>query len=467
MRILIHGINFHPESAGVGKYTGEMASWLAGRGHEVRVVTAPPHYPQWRVSPEYRAWKYSRERRPVRGGSECTPRSSVSSAVEMEVFRCPIWVPGTPRGTSRLLLLASFGLSSWPAMLWQVAWRPDVVLLVEPTLFCSLQALFVAFCTGAKAWLHVQDFEVDAAFELGDLSSSRLRNWVFAIERRLLSHTDRVSTISARMLDRLIAKGVDPSRCVLFPNWVDTTAIHPLHGPSPLRRELGIAEQTFVALYSGSMGKKQGLDLLVDVARALSNRANLRFVFCGEGSYRHTFAEKVKDLPNVSLLPFQPTERLNDLLNLADIHLLPQRADAADLVMPSKLTGMLASGRPVLATAHHGTQLASALRGLGIVVPPGDPDAFVSAVLELAADKDLRLMLGQEARRYALTHLDSLVILDQFEQSLLAVCGICGGRSKDEQAHGGANETPPRDLRTTFVEPPSTVGVANTRKPCV
>jgi colanic acid biosynthesis glycosyl transferase WcaI len=395
------------------------------------------------------------------------PRSSVPSAVDMEVFRCPIWVPATPRGASRLLLLASFGLSSWPAMLWQVAWRPDVVLLVEPTLFCSLQALFVAFCSGAKAWLHVQDFEVDAAFELGDLPSSRLRDWAFAIERRLLSRTDRVSTISARMLDRLIAKGVEPSRCVLFPNWVDTTAIYPLPGPSPLRRELGIGEQTIVALYAGSMGKKQGLDLLVDAARALSNRANLRFVVCGEGSYRHTFAEKVKDLPNVSLLPFQPTERLNDLLNLADIHLLPQRADAADLVMPSKLTGMLASGRPVLATAHHGTQLASAVRGLGIVVPPGDPDAFVSAVLELAADKDLRLMLGQEARGYALTHLNSLVILDQFEQSLLAVCGICGGRSKDEQAHGGANETPPRELRTTFVEPPRTVGVANTRKPCV
>jgi len=296
MRILIHGINFHPESAGVGKYTGEMAIWLASRGHQVRVVTAPPHYPQWRVSPEYRAWKYSRERYPVRGGSECMPRSCVPSAVQMEVFRCPIWVPGTPRGASRLLFLASFGLSSWPAMLWQVAWRPDVVLLVEPTLFCSLQALFVAFCSGAKAWLHVQDFEVDAAFDLGDLSSSRLRNWAFAIERRILSRSDQVSTISARMLDRLIAKGVDPSRCVLFPNWVDTNAIHPLPGPSPIRRELGIPEHTLVALYSGSMGKKQGLDLLVDVARALSNRANLRFVFCGEGSYRQTFTKRVKDL---------------------------------------------------------------------------------------------------------------------------------------------------------------------------
>jgi colanic acid biosynthesis glycosyl transferase WcaI len=128
---------------------------------------------------------------------------------------------------------------------------------------------------------------------------------------------------------------------------------------------------------------------------------------------------------------------------------------------------MLASGRPVLATAHDGTQLARVVRGLGTVVTPGDLDAFVSALVELAADKDLRLMLGQEARRYALTHLDSLMILEQFEQSLIAVCGISEAYSKNELAQSGANDTPPRDLRTNFVEPPSTLEVTNSRKPCV
>ncbi len=402
MRILIHGINFHPEAAGVGKYTGEMAHWLAAAGHEVRVVTAPPHFPQWRVSTGFRAWKYDWQQLP-------------SQAKKMEVCRCPIWVPKCPNGLKRLLHLASFALSSLPVMLWQTRWHPDLVLAIEPTFFCAPQALLAARWSGARAWLHVQDFEVDAAFELGDISSPHLRSWALAIEQWLLSAFDRVSTISGRMMDRLVQKRVDSPRCLL----------------------------------------------------RLSHRPDLRFVFCGEGSYRQTLVEKAKDLPNVTLLPVQPSERLNDLLNLADIHLLPQRADAADLVMPSKLTGMLASGRPVLATADHGTQLARAVRGLGIVVPPGNLDAFVSAILDLAADKDLRLMLGREARRYALTHLDSLVILDQFEQSLLAVCGISGGCSKDEQAQGGANETLPRDLRTNFVEPPSTLGVINTRKPCV
>jgi colanic acid biosynthesis glycosyl transferase WcaI len=443
-----------------------MAHWLAAGGHEVHVVTAPPHNPQWCVQPGHSAWRYDRQQLRVPARREKTLGSALSSAGEkMEIFRCPIWVPKSPHGLNRLLYLASFALSSLPVMLSQIRWHPDIVLVVEPTFFCAPQALLAARWSGAKAWLHIQDFEVDAAFELGDLASSRGQNFAFALERWLLRKFDRVSAISEQMVRRLHRKGVDPSRCVYFPNWVDTSSIYPLSYPSCFRQELGIGEDTVVALYSGSMGKKQGLDLLVEVAGRLSHRSDLRFVFCGEGSYRQVLAEKSKGLSNLTIIPFQPSERLNDLLNLADIHLLPQRADAADLVMPSKLTGMLASGRPVVATAHSGTQLASAAQGLGIVVPPGDPDAFVSAVLELTADKDLRLTLGQEARRYALTHLDSPLILEGFEQSLVAVCGISGRRGKDEEAQAGANETLHRDLRTDDVESPNLVGVNDIRKP--
>jgi colanic acid biosynthesis glycosyl transferase WcaI len=364
-----------------------------------------------------------------------------------------------------LIYLASFALTSLPVMLQQTLWRPDLVLLIEPTFFCAPQALLAARWSRAKAWLHIQDFEVDAAFELGDLASSRGLDFAFTLERWLLRKFDRVSAISEQMVRRLNLKGVDPSRCVLFPNWVDTKVIYPLPYPSSFRQELGIDENTVVALYSGSMGKKQGLDLLVDVARRLSYRSDLRFVYCGEGFYRQVLAEKSKNLTNVSFIPLQPTQRLNDLLNLADIHLLPQRADAADLVMPSKLTGMLASGRPVVATAHDGTQLGSAVHGLGIVVPPGDADAFASAVLGLADDKQLRLMLGQKARKYALTHLDSPVILNLFEQSIVAVCGISGRRSKNEEVQAGMIETLSRDLPSDFVESSNSVGAANTRKP--
>src|SRR6266576_3318195 len=189
MRILIYGINFHPEPTGIGKYTGEMTNWLAGRGHEVRVVTAPPFYPQWRVLPGSRAWKYSRERFRLQNGNGNGKTASGQHAQGpyAEIFRCPIWVPENPKGAKRLLHLASFGLSSVPQIVRQVRWLPDIVLLVEPTLFCALQTLLVARWSGAKAWLHIQDFEIDAAFELGDFSSSRVRDWALAVERRMLS----------------------------------------------------------------------------------------------------------------------------------------------------------------------------------------------------------------------------------------------------------------------------------------
>jgi len=424
MRILIYGINFYPEPTGVGKYTGEMTQWFAGRGHEVRVVTAPPSYPLWRVFPGYRSWKYSRETFRPQNGNGTSAHGGPDPAPGIEVFRCPIWIPKNPNGLKRLLHLASFGLSSARAIIRQIGWSPDIVLLVEPTLFCALQTLLVAYWSGAKAWLHIQDFEVDAAFGLGDLSLSPVRGFAFAAESRIMSAFHRVSAISKRMVDRLSVKGVDPSRCILFPNWVDTGEIFPLEGPSPFRKELGIAESAVVALYSGSMGKKHGLELLVDAARRLSRRPDLRFVFCGEGPSRQMLADKARNVPNVTLLPVQRADRLNDLLNLADIHLLPQLADAADLVMPSKLTGMMASGRAIIATALPGTQLFEALEGVGIVTPPGDVGAFVSALSRLVEEPALRGLLGEAARSYAVSHLSREEILHRFERSMLDVCGI-------------------------------------------
>jgi colanic acid biosynthesis glycosyl transferase WcaI len=413
VRILIHSINFPPEPTGIGKYTGEMAEWLAARGHAVRVVTAPPHYPQWQVFPGYSAWWWGRE--------ECVP--ALASTGTLEVFRCPLWVPRVPRGWRRILHLTSFALSSWPAMLRQIAWRPDVVLLIAPPLFCSPQALCVARLSGSVAWLHVQDFEVDAAFQLTDFSSLRLRRSLEAVERVLMGRFARVSAVSERMVERLAAKGVDSTRGLLFPNWVDTSVIYPLQRPRRLRDELGIGHQTVVALYSGSMGKKQGLQLLLEASRRLPSRPAIRLVICADGPGREAFAQMAQQAGSVRLLPLQPADRLNELLNLADIHLLPQLADAADLVMPSKLTGMMASGRAIVATAPAGTQLATVLEGRGIVTPPGDVDALVAAIVRLAEDPALRRRLGEEARKYAVCHMNREEILERFDLALMSARG--------------------------------------------
>lgn len=404
MKILLYGINHAPELTGIGRYTGDLAAWLAAQGHAVRVVTAPPYYPAWQVGAGHSAWRWTRER--------------LDGA---EVWRCPLWVPRRPGGLTRVLHLLSFALSSLPVVLRQVVWRPDVVWVVEPPLFCAPTALLAGRLAGARTWLHVQDYEVDAAFDLGLLKGARARRIVQGAERWLMRRFDRVSTISRRMLDRAASKGVDPARLVLFPNWVELPHNLPSGGDWAYRAELAIPPDAMVALYSGNMGAKQGLELLGEAARACADDPRLWFVFCGGGVGRDGLRAQCAELERVRFIDLQPAERLPDLLAMADVHLLPQRADAADLVMPSKLTGMLASGRVVLATAGPGTELAAVLAGSAVVVPPGDATAFTAALRTLAADADTRARLGAAGRAHAVAHMERSAVLFTFERALTGI----------------------------------------------
>jgi colanic acid biosynthesis glycosyl transferase WcaI len=145
------------------------------------------------------------------------------------------------------------------------------------------------------------------------------------------------------------------------------------------------------------------------------------FVFCGNGAGRADLVARCAGLANVRFMDLQPAQRLPDLLATADIHLLPQRADAADLVMPSKLTGMLASARAVVATAHVGTELATVVQTCGLVVPPEDPVALAQAVRTLAADPVLREQLGASGYLCAQAHLDRDAVLQRFEADVAEV----------------------------------------------
>ena len=220
------------------------------------------------------------------------------------------------------------------------------------------------------------------------------------------------------MVAKLAEKGVAPASRRLFPNWVDTKAIHP--APSSLRGELGLPPGAVVALYSGNMGEKQGVETLADVARALAG-SPVVMLLAGAGAAEARLRSATSDLPQVRWLPLQPVERLSDLLNAADMHLLPQRADAADLVMPSKLAFMLASGRPVVAGAALGTALARAIEGAGIAVPPGDAGAMADAARALAEAPERRLKLGEGARARAMATWDREPILAGFESDLAAL----------------------------------------------
>ncbi|MFM0152602.1 glycosyltransferase WbuB [Paraburkholderia sediminicola] len=440
MKILIYGLNYAPELTGVGKYTAEMAALLASRGHEVRVVCAPPYYPEWRVATGYVSWRYQRE---MRDG--------------VTIWRAPLWVPARPSGLKRMLHLASFAVSSLPLLARQVLWRPDAAMLIAPTLMCAPAALALARIARARAWVHIQDFEVDAAFDLGLLKSSRAARVARWIESTLLRRFDTVSSITQQMSARLVAKGVEPSRVVCLPNWVDVSTIFPLTRASDYRRLLGIPADQKVVLYSGNMGAKQGIETLADAAASLVARADVTFVFCGSGAAKESLLERCAGLTNCVFIPLQPADRLNELLNLADIHVLPQRGDAADLVMPSKLTGMFASGRAVVAMARRGTGLYEAVSPRGVVVPPDNVKALAAAITVLASDRERRAALGKAARSYAERALSPESTIATFEARLAALVRESHGkRAKAEVPYFGgprpSTATAPRQRKPATTE---------------
>ena len=405
MKIVLLSMNFAPELTGIGKYSGEMADELVRRGHEVVVVCAPPYYPSWNLSEGYSNQAYMREQ----------PKPGLT------VVRCPVWLPRRLSGLSRLLHLASFAISSFPVLMRLAMSRPDLVFVVAPALFSAPAGWLTARLAGATAWLHVQDFEMDAAFELGILKGAFVRKLVREGERRLMCAFDRVSTISRLMLRRLDAKGVAIEQRELLPNWVDLDQVTPGGRSLALRRTLSIDENQKVCMFSGTLNRKQGLGAVIDAARLLAAHRDIVFVICGSGELRTSLEEASRDLPNVRFLDLQPLERLNELLNMADIHLLPQLRGAADLVMPSKLGGMLASGRPVIAAAAHGTEIANIVEGCGLVTEPECARGIADAILELAVDDGRRLLLGVAARDCAQRNFGTTAVFERLGASLARV----------------------------------------------
>lgn len=405
LKILIHGLNYAPEKVGVGRYTGELGEWLVDRGHEVRVVTAPPYYPDWQEKGGKVVGGYRREK--LSG---------------VDVMRCPLWVPKEPSGLKRLLHLFSFAASSTPVALRQATWRPDVVIMVEPTLFCLPASWVAAKFSGVPLWVHVQDFELEAALGLGIMRQKAARRLFYTIEGVLLRRADRLSTITEAMRRWTVKKGVSAAKTTVFPNWTDARFARPVESDAVVRREFGAGPGETLVMYAGNMGEKQGLDVVLDAAERLGGREDIRFALIGEGAVRERLERSAaeRELENVRFYPLQPSERLPEVLAAGDIHLVTQRRGAADLVMPSKLTNILAAGRPAIATADPDTELYRVLteHDCGVVVPPEDVEELTTAIERLTDDAPGRARLAGNAREYARAYLDKEKILRRFEDEL-------------------------------------------------
>ncbi|KQB51548.1 colanic acid biosynthesis glycosyltransferase WcaI [Pseudomonas endophytica] len=398
MKILLYGINYSPELTGIGKYSGEMAAWFAAQGHEVRVITAPPYYPDWKVWQGYSTWRFNKRQE-----------------AGVTVIRCPLYVPPRPTALKRLLHLASFSLSSAFAVMAQLGWKPDRVILVVPTLFCAPQALALAKLTGATSVLHVQDYEVDALFGLSIAKGEKLKRWAFAVERALLRSFDRVSTISSGMLRRAEAKGVAKDQLRFFPNWSETARFQNVPRNPELLRRLGVNPDKRVLLYSGNIGEKQGLECVIEAAQRLGDRSDLVFLVVGEGAGKARLQElsQQRNLSNVVFAPLQPYEDLPALLASADCHLVIQKRGAADAVLPSKLTNILAVGGNALITADPDTSLGALCTeypGIAALIEPESVDALIDGIETVLAMP----LPNPIATGYACEFLDKDQILTRF-----------------------------------------------------
>ncbi len=405
MRLLIHGMNYAPELLGIGRYTGELGAYLAARGHQVTVLAAAPYYPQWRVREDYRPQRWRRE---WRDG--------------VEVLRAPQYVPARVSGLGRLLQESSFAGSClywWSTCLWRRPW--DALVAVSPPMTSGLVPGLLARRLGVPLVIHVQDLQLDAARELGILRQPLLLAGLTRLELRLFGQARVVTTISRSMAARLAAKGVPPARLRVLANWADLDKVQPGPRLNALRRELGLTSET-VVLYAGNLGEKQGLEVILEAAALTRGQPSLRYLIAGAGAARERIKLRAQDLglDNLTFLPLQSNNRLPILLAAADLHLVVQRRQAADLVMPSKLANIMAAGRPFIATAGEATELArvTTQSRAGLVVPPEDGWALAQAVLGLAADPGAREEMGVQARRYAEAFWDRERILRQWEELL-------------------------------------------------
>lgn len=401
MKILVYGINYSPELTGIGKYTGEMVEWMASQGHEVRVITAPPYYPEWQVGKHYSSWRYRREE----GAAT--------------VWRCPLYVPKQPSTLKRLIHLGSFALSSFFPLMAQRRWKPDRIIGVVPTLFCTPGMRLLGKLSGARTLLHIQDYEVDAMLGLGMAGKGKggkVARMASAFERSGLHNVDYVSTISRSMMNKAQEKGVAAEKVIFFPNWSEVARFRDVAPAdvAALRAQLGLAEAHKIVLYSGNIGEKQGLENVIDAAAALSDKP-WQFVIVGQGGGKARLEKMARErgLQNIQFFPLQSYDALPALLKMADCHLVVQKRGAADAVLPSKLTNILAVGGNAVITAEAHTelgQLCTSLPGIAVCVEPESVPALVAGIEQaLTMPKE-----NTVARDYAERTIEKENVLSQF-----------------------------------------------------
>ena len=400
MRILIYSYNYHPEPIGIAPLMTELAEGLVKRGHQVRVVTAMPNYPERKIYQDYRGKFYLTE---YKNG--------------VKIQRSYVWIRPQPNLIDRVMLDASFVFTSFLPALF--GWRPDVILSTSPSLPVCLPTTLLGWLHRCPVILNLQDILPDAAVHVGLLKNKSLIRVFSILEKFAYRSANKISVIADGFVDNLVSKKVPTEKIVQIPNWVDVNFIRPMQQEKNAFRVEHKLENKFVVLYSGNIALTQGLETVVKAAAKLRDISDIAFVIVGEANGLQRLQEECNKCgaSNVMLLPFQPRERLPEMLAAADVGLVVQKKNVISFNMPSKIQVLLASGSAIVASVPDSGTAARAIRqsGGGVLVPPEEPSGLADAVLDLYKHPEKVKTLGYNSRKYAVEQYSFDQALNNYE----------------------------------------------------
>jgi len=400
MNVLVMGMNYAPEQTAIGPLTTELCEYLVSQGHRVSMITAFPHYPEWRIWGGYRGKLFLREN--INGVS---------------VYRGYVYVPGKPNTWQRILYDSSFSIS---AFLWGLTIRDvDVVLAISPPVQLGLLAWVLGKIKRATFVFQLQDLIIDAAVALGMLKNPRAIRLARILEGFIYGKAQAILVVCQGFADNLKNRGVPESKILVLSNWVDTKFISLLEGNKSFRHAHNLNDKQFVILHAGNMGAKQGLDNVIQAGKQLEDQNDVLFLLVGDGSDKARLVDMAtrEGMSNVRFLPLQPRGMLPQMFSAADLLLLNQRADVVDMVIPSKLLTYMAAGHPIVAAVHSDSEAAKYIRraDCGLVIPPEEPEFLAEAICQIQAQPELALRLGQNARAFAEEHFARDRVLQQYD----------------------------------------------------
>ncbi|MEH2096006.1 colanic acid biosynthesis glycosyltransferase WcaI [Nostoc sp. 'Peltigera membranacea cyanobiont' 213] len=400
MHILIYSYNYHPEPIGIAPLMTELAEGLVKRGHEVRVITGMPNYPQREIYDEYRGKWYVNEQ-----------KNGVT------IQRSYLRIKSKPNLLDRLLLELSFVFTSLPQVF--KGKRPDMIILTVPPLFGTLPATIFSWLYNCPLILNVQDILPEAAVRVGLLKNKWMIRTLTALEKFAYRTAHTISVIADGFSENLVNKGVPVNKIVCIPNWVNINFIRPLPKHNNAWRHTHQLDGKFVVLYSGNIALTQGLETVIEAAVCLRHIKDIVFVIVGESRALQRLQEYclLNGADNVLLLPLQPREKIPEMLAASDVGLIVQKCNVISFNMPSKIPLLLASGRPIVGSipANGTAAKAIALSGGGIIVEPESPNAMAAVVQDLYNNPILRAKLGNQGRQFAVENYSLEQALDRYE----------------------------------------------------